>query len=631
MKYRPEIDGLRAVAVLPVVFYHAGFAFASGGYVGVDVFFVISGYLISTIILDDLRSGRFSILQFYDRRVRRILPALFLVMICCLPFGWAWMTPDQFTLLGRSIAAVVLISSNILFWRSANYFAPTTKENPLIHTWSLAVEEQFYVIFPLVLILLWRFWKGGVGPAIVLGAIVSFLLAEFGNELHRGFSQAFGYFMLPTRAWQMMVGALAALYGARLTPANGRVRDALSVIGLLLIGAGVVVYDDNTPFPGVYALAPTLGTAAILLCARAGDVAARILSLRPVVSVGLVSYSFYLWHQPLFAFARIRSYGEPSPTVMLGLAIASLALAYLSWRYVETPFRDRRRIDRSAIFRLSGVAAAALLAIGIAAHATQGFPGRLTPETRALFAAIDSSPAHGGACMQSAGANEHRRADCIHFDHGAVRWAVLGNSFAPELAYALGERLQLSGERVLQLSAAGCVPEIGFRLANPVLSYCKAWLDEALARLLDDPEIGTVVIAYRHLHDPFDVVEGVDAAEKTALYRRGFETLIDTLRASGKRVLVLLPVPELPGDIRTLILRHGPGLNIASHPVADYRDEFEETAEWLRAVAGGDVIDPAPIFCGEQSCYGVRDGVPLFFDDNHPSLSAARRIIASAF
>ncbi len=272
----------------------------SGGYVGVDVFFVISGYLITNIIITELDQQNFSILKFYERRARRIMPALFFVMLCCIPFAWMWMMPGQFKDFGQSFIAVSLFASNILFWNESGYFDAATEEKPFLHTWSLAVEEQYYMLFPIVLILLWRFGRQPVFYVVIGTAIASLLLSELS---WRKFPEA-NFYLAPTRAWELFAGSICAFlqFGK-----SQKTSNILSALGLTLIVFAIFFYDEFTPFPSLYALAPVGGTALIILFGTSGTWVARLLSTKPFVGIGLISYSAYLWHQPLFAFARIRT------------------------------------------------------------------------------------------------------------------------------------------------------------------------------------------------------------------------------------------------------------------------------------------------------------------------------------
>ena len=367
MYYRREIDGLRAVAVLPVIFFHAGFSLFAGGYVGVDIFFVISGYLITAILIRDLEGNSFSLAHFYERRARRILPALFFMMLCCLPFAWVWMLPSQFKDFSQALVAVSVFASNILFWRQTDYFAPAAEENPLLHTWSLAVEEQFYIIFPILLWLLWRHGRGTVFWVVLGLCVLSLGIAEWGWRN----SPSANFYFLVTRGWELGAGALCAfmLQGRALRPHGG-----LAALGLGLIMVSIFAFDGATPFPSLFTLVPVVGTMLIILHAGPKTGVARLLSLRLVVGVGLISYSAYLWHQPLFAFARIRSLGHVDAVLMLGLAVLSLGLAWLSWRYVERPFRHGGGTlpRRAGVFAASLAGLATFIGIGLYGHLSDG-------------------------------------------------------------------------------------------------------------------------------------------------------------------------------------------------------------------------------------------------------------------
>lgn len=360
MIYRKEIDGLRALAVMPVILFHAGFEWFSGGFVGVDVFFVISGYLITGIILEELEAGKFTLAGFYERRARRILPALFFVMLACLPFAWWWMLPFELEAFGESLAAVAVFASNILFWLKTDYFAATAEQIPLLHTWSLAVEEQYYLLFPLFMLLVWRFAKHWLVGLIVLIAILSLGWSEW---LWRHSVEA-NFYLIPGRAWELMLGALTTLYLRRNPFPQGPVAQLAGVLGLALLVYAVLFFDDGIPFPGLYALVPTLGTVLLILFATQQSWVGKLLSCRLLVGVGLISYSAYLWHQPLFVFARMQSLDEPGAWLMGALSLAALVLAWFSWRFVEKPLRNRSRFTRKQIFSMALLGSLFFIAIG---------------------------------------------------------------------------------------------------------------------------------------------------------------------------------------------------------------------------------------------------------------------------
>ena len=363
MKYRAEIDGLRALAVVPVILFHAGFELFSGGFAGVDVFFVISGYLITTILIEDIENKRFSLVNFYERRARRILPALFFVMLVCIPFAWMWSFNQQYKEFSQSLVAVSLFASNILFWRKTDYFSTATDEKPMLHTWSLAVEEQYYVLFPIFLILAWRFGKNRVFWMIVVMAAMSLLLSEWGWRKQT----TANFYLAPTRAWELFAGSIAAFMVRK---QGVQKNNLLALLGLAAIVFSIFFYDETTPFPSVYTLVPVLGVVLLVLYADKETFASKLLSTKVFVGVGLISYSAYLWHQPLLAFARWRNYGNDLTTNMsTWLILMNLVLAILTYQFIETPIRKKTFLSsRKAIFTFSILGFALFISVGLSGH-----------------------------------------------------------------------------------------------------------------------------------------------------------------------------------------------------------------------------------------------------------------------
>lgn len=369
MNYRPEIDGLRAIAVLPVIFFHAEIGLFSGGFVGVDVFFVISGYLITKIILSDLEQDKFSIVNFYERRARRLLPALFFIIFSCVPFAYFTLSPNALFDFGQSLVAVPTFLSNVLFWSERGYFGGATELKPLIHTWSLAVEEQFYLVFPITLMLFWHNLRRWIGPFIVLIILSSLYLSWFLTELH--FETAF---YLPfARAWELMVGSAAAFFGIRLTYLGNRYSSILSITGLSLIFYAVFNFDGTTTFPGYAALVPVLGTFLLIIAGPTRNTINRVLASRWLVKIGLVSYSLYLWHQPIFVFLRHLNFSEY--IIIFGIPF-SMALSLFSYRFIETPFRNKDKFHRKNIFIYSALASLVSIFIGLILILNDGFLNR---------------------------------------------------------------------------------------------------------------------------------------------------------------------------------------------------------------------------------------------------------------
>ena len=380
MKYRPEIDGLRALAVLPVIFFHAGFSWFSGGYVGVDIFFVISGYLITTIIINEMDGSRFYLLNFYERRARRILPALFFVMLVATPLAIYSLTPYGLKEFGQSLISTSTFSSNILFFLKSGYFETSAELKPLIHTWSLAVEEQYYILFPLLLMITKAWNRKLMFFFLCLMFLASLSLAHWATV----YSQdpqviSASFFLLPTRGWELLLGVAAAFYiQAGNTIQSSFLKQFAGIAGLFLIIFSISAFDKYTPFPSLFTLAPTLGALLLILGATQGTWAYKILSSRSIVFLGLISYSTYLWHQPIFAFSRQIMLGELSEITLLLLSFFSIGMGYLSWKWIEQPFRDKKRFSQISIFILSGSFMIFISAVGFGIHKTNGLEDELT-------------------------------------------------------------------------------------------------------------------------------------------------------------------------------------------------------------------------------------------------------------
>jgi peptidoglycan/LPS O-acetylase OafA/YrhL len=392
------------VAVLPVLLYHAGFPGFGGGFVGVDVFFVVSGYLITSIVLDELDAGRFSLVAFYERRVRRIFPALFVVLLVSLALGPLLLLPGDLTNLGQSADAAAASASNILFWHEAGYFDAEADRKPLLHTWSLAVEEQFYLALPLALLLLHR--AGGTRLRDYTAACCSRSCSRSGASSTRRRRRS----TRPRRrAWELLLGSLLAM-GVVPPPGRQGARDALSLAGLGLIAVGVFAYSAGTPFPGAAALPPCLGAALVIHAGVGGrSLAGRFLSARPLVLTGLISYSLYLWHWPLLVFARSLAGRGLTWAETLAVLALSVAVAAASWRWIERPFRGRRPLlSRAPLFAAAGLAIGTVMALGSGLHFARGLPDRLPPEAARLAeGAADRSQGRGRCVGRIPDATRH--------------------------------------------------------------------------------------------------------------------------------------------------------------------------------------------------------------------------------
>lgn len=642
MMYRKDIDGLRSLAVLPVLFFHAGFSLFSGGYVGVDIFFVISGFLITNILLQELADQKFSVLNFYQRRARRILPALFSVLLFTSVAAALIIPPELFREYGQSLVSVVLFTSNIFFYLDGGYFGFDAEKIPLLHTWSLAVEEQFYIVVPPLLYLLYRYGLFVLGVGIVLLALLSLSWSQY---LLIEQQQDSSFFLIISRAWELFAGSLIAIYRLEKKHVPFKTAQVLSLLGLLLIAGSMFCYQPDTMFPGFAAFVPVLGAFLIISYSRPTTWVYRLLSLKPLVWVGLISYSLYLIHQPVFALSRFLFVAEPSTLVFTGLILLSIILAYANYRYVEQPFRQPGNYSNSTIFIAGGLGCAIVVSIGLVIHVKQGFPQRygkvdltetIQPSPlRAKCHAKDGSISAAQACQLSGPYSEN--------------WAMLSDSHGVELAYELAHRLDKTQIGLTQYSASFCPPALLHKVS---IVGCSQWQQDAVDRILADNSLSTVVLVFRSsayiagrqikhypaVPDEDRSVEfelsGMEVSKEQSyqLFWENYLHLIDQLRRAGKRVVVLDPLPELPVDIRQLIypkdlLTGNYHLDLVNTTTLDfYQQRHRFILGKLATLAQNEQlirVSPLPVFCNLHFCAATKAGKSLYFDDDHPSLYGA--------
>ena len=477
MNYRREIDGLRALAILPVIFFHADFQSISGGFVGVDVFFVISGYLITSVITSEIKSNSFSLVKFYERRARRILPALFFVMATCIPVAWFLLSPEQMKDFATSVASVVLFISNFYFRNQVDYFDTAADLQPMLHTWSLAVEEQYYLIFPLILIAIKNFSRLYKILLFSIILLASLFLAEYLSST----DPKTAFFLLPTRGWELLIGASLAFYFSvdkRWSPTK-TIAEIGGAVGLVMIVYSVFAFDLKTPSPSFFILIPTIGAALVILFATPNTYAGDLLGKKIFVSIGLISYSAYLWHQPLLAFARISGIASINEYFLGMTAILSIVLAYFSWRYVENPIRSSIRLTTKTIFMISGLGIIAFVGFGFTAKQHKGFISRYPENQRGLLEYEDSSYRRDlykniyrmGTCFLDAQQNFNNFSNVCQAKDSVDSVLIWGDSHAAALSYGLRNIY----ENVSQYNVSGCPPFVNSE--NPFKSYCRDFGD----------------------------------------------------------------------------------------------------------------------------------------------------------
>jgi peptidoglycan/LPS O-acetylase OafA/YrhL len=647
--YRAEIDGLRAIAVLAVMGYHAGFPGLSGGYVGVDVFFVISGYLITGIILRECEAGTFSLASFWERRARRILPALFLVLAACLVPAILVLPPAMLESFGASLGASVLSAANLFFWRrTGGYFDMNVDSMPLIHLWSLGVEEQFYLLYPPLLLLVWRKARSWLKWLIPLGLLISLALSEAVSRLHPGAA----FFLLPTRGWELLAGAALAIPGTALGSLGvGRYGKLLPLFGLALIAGPVFLYDAQTRFPGLPAVPPALGAALVIRFATPGTPAGRVLASPPLVALGLVSYGAYLWHQPLLVFARICSLDELNGMAKTGLLVAAFGLAYLSWRFVELPFRRRSFLSRRRLVVLALLVGAALAASGGYLWKSRGMPDRLPPPTRALARLSVAVGTRMERCLSAEGRLVPPGRACLAGKAGPVRIALLGDSHASASFAGVAAAMERRHERAILLSSPGCPARLGPASPGEARDPCQAFYGRAFSFLRARRDIDTVILASRWTANlegsAFDNGEGgvertprlrrrVRSDSDKAAMGRDFRAAVETLLAMGKHVVLVYPIPEAGWDVPDYLveaaLRHVPVQPPLSTSYARFRERNGGAYRQLDAIGPRAALTrlyPEKALCNTilpGRCLLQYGDAPLYLDSHHVSPNGARLI-----
>ena len=598
MKYRPDIDGLRACAVLPVVLFHMGVPAITGGFVGVDVFFVISGYVISRQLLEAIDSGTFSLLNFYERRVRRIFPALLFIVALTTVFAWLLLLPPQMLDFSDSLLASAFFSSNFFFWKQSGYFDIASAFRPLLHLWSLAVEEQFYILMPVAISVSyalgsrWRFifWAGFLASLVLSVALTN--TAPSAN-----------FFLLPSRAWELLLGALLVL-----TPPpapNRTIAEICGAIGVLLLLYSIFYFDENTPFPGAHALYPCVAAALLIYSGSShSPFFNRLISIKPLVFFGLISFSLYLVHWPLIVLSRYYLLRNPQGYEVVLLIAGSVALAFLSYRFVELPFR-RREFARSrrTLFAQGAIAMAVAAMIGLAG-ASSGFAWRF-PDFEERAATPQAEQWRSGVCfLGTQQAPEQWNLDACTLTRGNSGDMVLwGDSFAAHYVPGLLAHEKAIPYNIIEYTSAGCPPVIQYHSYS--LPHCQQFNKGAI-EMIEKIRPKIVILSAR-----WDL-----------LLAHGFfndlQETIDRIRSTGARVVVIGRSPEFGMDVRSLSYRLRHDQRASSSWQISNTDPTVN--EYLRTTTrGATLLDPIAALCRGNICPYEKGGQLLYLDYGHYS------------
>lgn len=613
ISYRRDIDGLRAVAVLAVLGYHLGFSWLSGGFVGVDVFFVISGYLIGAMILQDVKIGAFSLMGFYARRVRRIAPAFTAMSLSILVLAYFVLLPAEYVRLAWSTLFAALSVSNVYFANHTGYFDAPAGGQILLHTWSLGVEEQFYFVFPLLILLFTQFAPKLMIPVLCLLWVGSFSLSAIGAFAD---PQA-TFYLAPARAWELLLGVLLAIRPWALR-FDGAARNLLALLGLTMIGFSIIAYSVETPFPGATALVPCLGAAFVIAAGQAGDsLVGRFLSLPPVVFVGLISYSLYLWHWPVIYYQRADAEVLTNSSRLV-IVLYSFILAILSWQFVEKPFRrgfrsmpDLQIVGRGLLV-LGALTAAATFVVW-----SGGMPTRFSPEARAYAEYLEHGEAHfrEGSCFidRPFTFSDFDREKCLRRETGRRNYLLIGDSHAAQLWYGLSELLD--GVHIMQATTAGCRPEVAQAKAG--VTPCRLMMDYVFKDYLVRNRVDRLLVGSRWLQRDLP----------------GLEELLSWAKDRGIPVTLFGPMVEydqaLPRILAAAAGSKDPRV-AESHQITNM--ELDNALSAIAAKYGAAYVSYYTLMCTAGRCLTTTpDGSPLEFDTDHltkqGSLLVVRKLI----
>jgi peptidoglycan/LPS O-acetylase OafA/YrhL len=644
-EHRPDIDGLRAVAILSVLVFHASAAALPGGFVGVDIFFVISGFLISGIIFRSLAKDSFSYVDFYIRRIKRIFPALLLVLCTVWFAGWATLFTDEFEQLGKHIAAGAAFISNVALWEESGYFDTAAEYKPLLHLWSLGIEEQFYIVWPVIAALAWRL---RIKLLYVIAALtaVSFALNVARVDAHESTT-----FYLPiTRAWELGIGALLAYWAVfestKLAALVAPRRNAIAAAGALLLLAALIVIDQRKVFPGWWAALPTLGTVLLIAAGPPAWLNRVVLGNRAMVFVGLISYPLYLWHWPILSFLRVVGEREPSYAIKTAAITVTFVLAWLTYEVIEKPIRFGQRARAWATALLASVAA-----IGLVGYLS--FEQTLLPRSGGY--GLEKIVAASSANMEFPAPRLKALDDASSplFVQGlqSTKILMMGDSYLTHY-YPRIDRL-LSGEpnaaRAVVFAASGGCPPLP-QVKELHHAYCDGLVERGVAYALRT-DVDSVLIAanwrhyfitageyrgaeYQYVFDGAPLILGTPSYYKAIA---AFQGMLAQLTKNGKRVFVLLQSPMSQGlDPRRMVRRSLTDLSFALDvPVvtrasleSDFHG-FEADLAKAAASAGAEIIDPLDWLCDRGTCPAFSaDGLPLYRDEGHLNPAYAREHVA---
>lgn len=622
--YRPDIDGLRAIAVLAVIAFHANSRLMPGGFAGVDVFFVISGYLITGLIFDALESGTFSYAGFYARRIKRIFPAYIAVAVATLLVSSYMLIPNDYIFYTTSLAASWAFLSNVFFsMLSWGYFGQRTEEFPLLHTWSLSVEEQFYFLFPFLVVFLYRRHRKLLVPLLALACVAFIAISQYKT------GEIKSYFLITSRAHELLIGALSFFLARRYPIRDSRVAAVLAFAGLTLVAGAFAFIHKDLPFPGLNSLFPCIGAALLIIAGASGHSPIPVLQSRPLVATGLISYSLYLWHWPIFSYLKYRQV-ELTPAVGTAAVALAFLLAWCTWRLIENPIRRHSALGfRQAIVPLYLVPAGIFMSVGLYSYVTEGAPRRFSAEMRELISSYSFERDLTRAC--SVRAEDYKP---VTFDYlvehcsfgdlnaGKPRVLLIGDSHAHHFKPFVDQLAREAGMRAVYHVQGGCFPtELQVTDRNPELGPTTC--QQRNADLLK-------------LVGQFDyvVMSGFWASEPERDLEKELSHVINEVVRAGATPIIFKDNPFHEPDLSRCILYRkrgwadaGANCNIPYSYVTETQAEYDAIVERMKERQPSTVIiDPKRVMCGKQECATYVANTALYKDSNHINTKAAQML-----
>jgi peptidoglycan/LPS O-acetylase OafA/YrhL len=629
--FRTDINGLRAIAVIAVVIFHFQPAWLKGGFAGVDVFFVISGFLMTKIIFSSFEQDKFSILKFYLARINRIIPALVFLCAVLMLLGMLFLMPNEYAELSKHVVSSLGFFSNFVYWSESGYFESSSNEKWLLHTWSLSVEWQFYLIYPLVLVFLRKLMSlNTLKVLILIGAVASFGLCIFITLK----SPSVSYFLLPARVWEMLIGGIAYLYPIHFLEKS---KKLIQPLGLLLIVGSYLFISETTPWPGYFALFPVIGAFLVIQSQYNNS----IVTGNPIFQkLGAWSYSIYLWHWPFVV--AINYFALPMYWIAIGISL-SLLLGFLSYQFIEKINFKNSFSFKNMIFKCKPILMIYLLGIiSVLFYKTEGAYALSAEKLLSISRNIASSP-YRDKCHTGGSSYLKPEHACTYFNDN-ITWAVFGDSHTVEISYALGKELDKIGEGVKHLSFSGCPPSFG-----QTISYgnCTQWTAEAIDALVQDEKIQNIVVGYRltsalfgeqlfHYPDLPPINSSDDLKRQSVI--SSLNWIIKELSSKKKNIFILKPIPELGAPINKLLRDNHLNGNSVVDVVGTSREYFLKRNKFVLDyfdntdfASNVKFIDPSTVNCDNNTCWAVSGGIPFYFDDDHLSiigaLSVAQQIV----